>query len=421
MSNRKLLLADDSITIQKVVNLTFAEEGIDVITVGDGDSALARISEEWPDMVLADVNMPGANGYQICESIRSNKATEDIPVVLLVGSFEPFDEAEATRVGANAYLTKPFHSIRQLVAQVTELIETRRQTVDEVASDPVEELANVPVEQSSPDDIDTLYDQSMTPQAEVPGEIGSFDISDQGLDDEMIETSYSKDADTLEFSVVEPSLQPSTSDMATEEFSAFEVETPYGDPEPHMVDRESFTPEASPINETGFESSAYSFVEKEGQGNRPESFVENPEGAWAPPESTAEPETVQEMHTVPMPQDPDSGPEQTPTEWQHEVSELPYAPPHVLEPHDQPPVSWENQSETSRDSVKQTIAASISTRVFEEIDLLELPPVGEESELEVTTPEHAYEQGSGKQVVSLSPEIIDLIVQKVIDKMSERS
>ena len=105
MSKRKLLLADDSITIQKVVNLTFADEGIEVISVGDGDAAMQKIAEAAPDLVLADVNMPGMSGYQICESIKQNAATQAIPVILLVGSFEPFDEAEAYRVGADDYLT----------------------------------------------------------------------------------------------------------------------------------------------------------------------------------------------------------------------------------------------------------------------------------------------------------------------------
>ena len=103
MSKRTLLLADDSVTIQKVVNLTFADEGIDVVTVGDGDSAMQKISELSPDVVLADVHMPGLSGYQICEIVRGNPDTRNLPVVLLVGSFEPFDEGEAARVGANAY------------------------------------------------------------------------------------------------------------------------------------------------------------------------------------------------------------------------------------------------------------------------------------------------------------------------------
>ncbi|HNU08193.1 MAG TPA: response regulator, partial [Pyrinomonadaceae bacterium] len=120
--SHKLLLADDSVTIQKVVNLTFVDEGIEVIAVGDGDSAMERFVEARPDLVLADVNMPGLSGYEICERIKSDPDSNGIPVILLVGSFEPFDEAEAKRVGADEHLTKPFQSIRQLVNTVTALL-----------------------------------------------------------------------------------------------------------------------------------------------------------------------------------------------------------------------------------------------------------------------------------------------------------
>ncbi|MCU0238860.1 MAG: response regulator [Pyrinomonadaceae bacterium] len=128
MSKRKLLLADDSITIQKVVNLTFADEGIEVISVSDGDSAMQKLTEITPDLVMADVHMPGISGYQMCEKIRESQQFGSTPVILLVGSFEPFDEEEAKRVGADDYLTKPFQSIRQLVSKVTTLLEAGRQS-----------------------------------------------------------------------------------------------------------------------------------------------------------------------------------------------------------------------------------------------------------------------------------------------------
>lgn len=123
MSKRKLLLADDSVTIQKVVNLTFADEGIEVITTGDGDSAMEKMRDAAPDLVMADVNMPGLSGYEICERIKQNEETRQTPVILLVGSFEPFDEEKAHAVGADAFLTKPFQSIRQLVTKVTSLLD----------------------------------------------------------------------------------------------------------------------------------------------------------------------------------------------------------------------------------------------------------------------------------------------------------
>lgn len=122
VTGRTLLLADDSATIRKVVELTFSDEGLNVITVRDGQQALEKLEEIVPDIVLADVFMPELSGYQVCEHIKRTERFRHIPVMLLVGSFEPFDEAEARRVGADDYLTKPFQSIRALVGKVRDLM-----------------------------------------------------------------------------------------------------------------------------------------------------------------------------------------------------------------------------------------------------------------------------------------------------------
>jgi CheY-like chemotaxis protein len=119
---RKLLLADDSSTIQKIVALTFADAGIDVIAVSNGTDAIDQLRENTPDIVLADVFMPGHTGYQVCEHVKRKEHLKHIPVMLLVGSFEPFDEAEARRVGADDILTKPFQSIRTLMDKVGALL-----------------------------------------------------------------------------------------------------------------------------------------------------------------------------------------------------------------------------------------------------------------------------------------------------------
>lgn len=122
LAGKKLLLADDSITIQKVVDLTFADEGVTVLTVNNGREAIEKLSEFAPDIVLADVFMPQMGGYEVCEHIKQNEQFKHIPVMLLVGSFEPFDEAEARRVGADDTLTKPFQSIRNLIDKVGVLV-----------------------------------------------------------------------------------------------------------------------------------------------------------------------------------------------------------------------------------------------------------------------------------------------------------
>jgi CheY-like chemotaxis protein len=122
LRGRKLLLADDSLAIQKVIELTFEDEGMQVTCVGNGQQAVEQLAAMLPDIVLADVFMPELNGYEVCERIKSNEQFRHIPVILLVGSFEPFNEAEARRVGADDYLTKPFQSIRQMVSKVGALL-----------------------------------------------------------------------------------------------------------------------------------------------------------------------------------------------------------------------------------------------------------------------------------------------------------
>ena len=107
---KTLLLADDSVTIQKVVGISFANEDIRLVTVDNGDDALARARELVPDIVLADVVMPGMNGYEVCEAIKSDASLRHVPVLLLTGTFEAFDEQRARRVGADGHVTKPFEA-----------------------------------------------------------------------------------------------------------------------------------------------------------------------------------------------------------------------------------------------------------------------------------------------------------------------
>jgi len=130
---RILLLADDSVAIQKVIDLTFTDEGMQVITTGDGTAALEKLNHSKPDVVLADVFMPGVDGYELCKFIKQSERFRGVPVMLLVGSFEPFDEAQAKRAGADDVVTKPFQSIRDLVSRVGLLV-NRTHAPDQAAA-----------------------------------------------------------------------------------------------------------------------------------------------------------------------------------------------------------------------------------------------------------------------------------------------
>jgi len=94
---RTLLLADDSITMQKVVSITFAHEDFTVATADNGEDAIAKARELQPAIVVADVVMPGMNGYEVCEALKGDPRTRHIPVLLLTGTFEDFDHERARR------------------------------------------------------------------------------------------------------------------------------------------------------------------------------------------------------------------------------------------------------------------------------------------------------------------------------------
>ena len=118
---KRILLADDSITIQKVVELTFSDGDYEVTAVNNGAKAVQKLTEMRPDIILSDIIMPEKNGYEVCEYVKSHPEYRNIPVVLLTGTFEPFDPDRAEKAGCDAVVTKPFES-QSLIHKVEELI-----------------------------------------------------------------------------------------------------------------------------------------------------------------------------------------------------------------------------------------------------------------------------------------------------------
>jgi CheY-like chemotaxis protein len=114
----KILVADDNSNIQKMVGLALKDQGIDVVAVGNGEAAVRKISDVKPDLVLADVFMPVRNGYEVCRYVKEDSSLAHIPVILLVGAFDPLDEQEAQRVGADGVLKKPFVPPDPLISMV---------------------------------------------------------------------------------------------------------------------------------------------------------------------------------------------------------------------------------------------------------------------------------------------------------------
>jgi CheY-like chemotaxis protein len=163
---KRILLADDSVTIQKVVELTFMDEDYEVVAVSNGDEAVSRLGDVQPDLVIADVHMPGASGYDVCR--RAKAWRRGTPVLLLVGTFEPFQEEEARRADADGYLKKPFDS-QELLRRVEELISAASRRSDPpVTSTPADEmdLWQAPEAEDEPESSD-LYSEGVTGEEPV--------------------------------------------------------------------------------------------------------------------------------------------------------------------------------------------------------------------------------------------------------------
>jgi CheY-like chemotaxis protein len=132
----KILVADDNSNIQKMVVLALKDQGIEVVAVGNGEAAVRKISDLKPDLVLADIFMPVRNGYEVCKFVKDDSALSHIPVILLVGAFDPLDEQEASRVGADGVLKKPFVPPDPLISMVKAALARAGVTLGAPASTP---------------------------------------------------------------------------------------------------------------------------------------------------------------------------------------------------------------------------------------------------------------------------------------------
>ncbi len=294
-----ILLADDSLTIQKVIELTFAETGFDVIAVSSGEELMQKLPECRPDIVICDVIMPGKDGYEVCQEIKSEPDSLHIPVILLTGTFEPFDKDRALAAGCSEIITKPFEA-RKLVDAVERL---------------VRQDAGAPVSQTSPSNDGSVrppvfegqvtppaphYEGQVMPPAATPvDEVDEFDEIDE-IDEGNFETKF-----------IEPPAAEAVPEAAPEAFPEFPSE---------------------PAESLDFTSTGFSEMEAAGQRDQ--------EAFGAPPEHGLE-------------YDFDSGPTtETPIPSVDTGPVEPYHPPETLEfsaPHSADESSTADPVDTSED------------------------------------------------------------------------
>ena len=226
----KILVADDNSNIQKMVGLALKDQGIDVVAVGNGEAAVRKISDIRPDLVLADVFMPVRNGYEVCQYVKMDASLAHIPVILLVGAFDPLDEQEAQRVGADGVLKKPFVPPDPLISMVKSALQRagvvpgnasgaktpepealKASDLFAPAATAVPSMASMPVHTVSREPVIAALDQeSFVDEVPARPEPVRIDSASPVAFGSLLETPPEEKDDELDF------LPPVNSDLATE-------------------------------------------------------------------------------------------------------------------------------------------------------------------------------------------------------------
>lgn len=398
MSN-KLLLADDSITIQKVVGIIFANEDYELTVVDNGDAALDKAKQISPDIILVDALMPGKTGYEVCAEVRRDPALKATPLLLMTGAFEPFDEDKAKQSGADDFISKPFES-QQLIDRVKKLIELGKERASALS---VQE-ATVTVAPAIEPVAAAMWAEPavaapVSPPAAAPS---ANDLAEAFFAGEEAGAAAPEDVFPLTEEVVEGCPDDDL-------WGAFEIEeVDEGEP----VEFGEVAADVVPLSEFSSEievDDTFSFAEEDDAGiveTGPEVFSEEPQGTgWEPVgEQTfafrEEPETVDfeqpvELETVPA----------------FDTPPAPAAQPEV--------------SDFFDETVEPVVAASAPAPSLQEVDLQFAPeeeyvPVLEAASVApAAQPANLTEAQLAAVISSVSREIIEKIVWEVVPDLAE--
>ncbi|MGB3496446.1 MAG: response regulator [Elainellaceae cyanobacterium] len=117
----EILIADDTLESLRLLSETLSDQGYDVRSVASGTLALASARASQPDLILLDIKMPDLSGYEVCQRLKANPLTQDIPIIFISALHETFDKVQAFQVGGVDYITKPFQIDEVLVRIASQL------------------------------------------------------------------------------------------------------------------------------------------------------------------------------------------------------------------------------------------------------------------------------------------------------------
>ena len=122
---KKILVCDDEPYILMALTDAVEMEGYDCVTAVNGKEAVERARETHPDLILLDIMMPYKDGYEVCEELKGDANTRDIPVIMLTAKSQQVDIQRGKDVGADDYITKPFRP-STLRKKINEVLDARR-------------------------------------------------------------------------------------------------------------------------------------------------------------------------------------------------------------------------------------------------------------------------------------------------------
>ena len=253
----RILVADDSITIQKIVAMAFENEDAEVEGIGDGQEAFDKVPGFKPDIVLADVDMPGLDGFELCQKIKGNSELANIKVLLLASDFEDFDEGRFKESQAENHISKPFKS-DDIVQIVTQVMRGESALESAVLPDSVEEKDDEPsleellasVERLSTDSMEMADDriEDVSPSVELVESVKEEAVPPFEEHEEIIEEpSTAIDDDILsqmmqdvesEISSEPTPIVSSNDDVLGEMIQEVETQLEEGIPEPELAPEE---------------------------------------------------------------------------------------------------------------------------------------------------------------------------------------
>ena len=143
----RLVLADDNPTTQKMLDLSLQPEGYEVVPFADGKKALEYILENEVDIVLANISVPGLDGYSLCARLADETRVIKVPVVLLVGALDEIQESKALESGSIAVLRKPFstHQLLDVVMKARKQVSKKPELVSNLFEIPINESEEAPL------------------------------------------------------------------------------------------------------------------------------------------------------------------------------------------------------------------------------------------------------------------------------------